>query len=154
MRLCSIALVITLLMSCTFAKDLEQSDARFITEALEAGSWKIYVIYFYWKGEKENDALTQGLQTEVVDKYGDLVNYGEVDCSGNDFHSVLDLFEFQNPLDNFVGRSIHLEELPMVLAIVHGVGYVSHGETSYKLIASVMPELIDYASRKSIQKAY
>ena len=149
-----VTLLITMLIGSAFSKDLEQTDARSIAEAIQAGSWNIYVVYFFWKGERENDKLTEGLQTEVVDKFGEDVYYAQVDCSGNDYHEVLDLFEFQDPRDNFKGRSVHLEELPMVLAIVHGVGYVSHGETSYKLVADHMEELKDYASRKSVQRAY
>ena len=146
-------LMIAMLVASTFAKDMEQTDARSIAEAIQAGSWSIYVIYFYWSGERENANLEAGLKSEVVDKFTD-VYYAKVDCSGSDYHQVLDKFEFQDLRDNFKGRSIHLEELPMVLSIVHGVGYVSHGETSYKLIAERMPELVDYSNRKSVQRAY
>ena len=145
--------LIAILLASTIAKDMEQTDARSIAEAIQAGSWSIYVIYFYWSGERENEKLEQGLQTDVIDKNAD-VFYAKVDCASSDYHQVLDLFEFQEARDNFKGRSIHLEELPMVLSIVHGVGYISHGETSYELIAERMPELIDYANRKSVQKAY
>ena len=145
--------LIAILLASTIAKDMEQTDARSIAEAIQAGSWSIYVIYFYWSGERENEKLEQGLQTDVIDKNAD-VFYAKVDCASSDYNQVLDLFEFQEARDNFKGRSIHLEELPMVLSIVHGVGYISHGETSYELIAERMPELIDYANRKSVQKAY
>ena len=144
---------IAMLLGSTIAKDMEETDARSIAEAIQAGSWNIYVIYFYWSGERENEKLEEGIKSDVTDKYED-VYYAKVDCASSDYHQVLDLFEFQDARDNFKGRSIHLEELPMVLSIVHGVGYVSHGETSYKLIAERMPELVDYSNRKSVQKAY
>ena len=153
-------LLIALLLTATFAqqqggdvKKMPKTDARSIAEAIQAGSWDIYVIYFYWKGEKENEKLQKGLKDEVLAKYKDAY-YAEVDCSQSDYHVVLDLFQFADSRDNFTGRSVQLEELPMVLAIVHGVGYVSHGETSYKLIAQNMPELVDYSKRKSVQRAY
>ena len=142
-----------MLLNVAMPKEMEQKDARSIAEAIQAGSWNIYVVYFYWTGERENTNLQQGLQDEVVAKFPD-VYYAEVDCSAGDYHQVLDLFEFQDSRDNFKGRSVHLEELPMVLSIVHGVGYISHGETSYKLIAERMPELVDYSNRKSVQRAY
>ena len=145
--------LIAILLASTIAKDLEQTDARSIAEAIQAGSWSIYVIYFYWSGERENEKLEQGLQTDVIDK-NDAIFYAKVDCASSDYNQVLDLFEFQDARDNFKGRSVHLEELPMVLSIVHGVGYISHGETSYELIAQRMPELVDYSNRKSVQKAY
>ena len=146
-------LMIAMLVASTFAKDLPQTDARSIAEAIQSGSWSIYVIYFYWTGERENAKLEAGLKSDVVDKFPD-VYYAKVDCSGGDYYQVLDKFEFQDQRDSFKGRSIHLEELPMVLSIVHGVGYISHGETSYKLIAERMPELVDYSNRKSVQRAY
>ena len=149
-----VGFLMAIMLVSSLAKPIEKNDPRSIAEAIQAGSWNIYIVYLYWKGEKENAKLTAGLQTEVVQKFGDQVFYGEVDCSGNDYHPVLDLFEFADPRDNFKGRSVHLEELPMVLSIVHGVGYVSHGETSYKLIAEKMPELQDYATRRSVQRAY
>ncbi len=145
--------LIAILAGSVFAKDLEQTDARSVAEAIQAGSWNIYVIYFYWSGERENQKLEDGIKENVLDKYEDAY-YAKVDCSQSDYHQVLDLFEFQDARDNFKGRSIHLEELPMVLSIVHGVGYVSTGETSYELVAERMPELVDYANRKSVQKAY
>ena len=145
--------LIAILAGSAFAKDLEQTDARSVAEAIQAGSWNIYVIYFYWSGERENQNLEDGIKENVLDKYEDAY-YAKVDCSQSDYHQVLDLFEFQDARDNFKGRSIHLEELPMVLSIVHGVGYVSTGETSYELVAERMPELVDYANRKSVQKAY
>jgi hypothetical protein len=146
-------LIIALVLGSAFSKTLEQTDARSVAEAIQAGSWDIYVVYFFWKGEKENEILKTGLQTEVIDKFTDAF-YAEVDCSQSDYHIVLDLFEFQDARDNFTGRSVQLEELPMVLSIVHGVGYISHGETSFDLIAERMPELIDYSNRKSVQRAY
>ena len=144
---------VAMILGSTFAKDMEQTDARSIAEAIQAGSWNIYVIYFYWSGERENEKLEAGIQSDIVDK-NDEIYYAKVDCSQSDYHQVLDLFEFQDSRDNFKGRSVHLEELPMVLAIVHGVGYISHGETSYELISQRMPELVDYSNRKSVQKAY
>mmetsp|Transcript_3984 Transcript_3984/g.4618 ORF Transcript_3984/g.4618 Transcript_3984/m.4618 type:complete len:155 (+) Transcript_3984:37-501(+) len=146
-------LFIAMLMGSSFAKELEETDARSIAESVQAGSWSIYVIYFYWSGERENEKLEQGLQSDVVDKFPDSF-YAKVDCAQSDYHQVLDLFEFQDARDNFKGRSIQLDELPLVLSIVHGVGYVSHGETSYELIAERMPELVDYSNRMSVQKAY
>ena len=144
--------LVALILGSTFAKDLPKTDARSIAEAIQAGSWNIYLIYFYWKGEKENTKLEEGLNA-VVGKFPD-VFYAKVDCSDADYHQVLDLFEFQDARDNFRGRSVHLEELPMVLSIVHGVGYVAHGETSFQLIEQRMPELLDYSKRKSVQRAY
>ena len=148
----SLFLVALLLSSCT-AKMMEKTDARSIAEAIQAGSWNVYLIYFYWTGEKENAALKSGLTEKVLNAFPD-VYYAEVDCADADYHRVLDLFEFDDPRDNFRGRSIHLEELPMVLAIVHGVGYISHGETSYDLISNIMPELVDYSNRKNVARGY
>ena len=149
----SCLLLIALLLGSSFAKQMEKTDATTIAEAIQAGRWDIYLIYFYWSGEKENAALQKGLTDEVLSKYPD-VYYAEVDCADADYHKVLDLFEFQDPRDDFRGRSVQLEELPMVLAIVHGVGYVSHGETSYKLIEDIMPELVDYSNRKNLSKVH
>ena len=146
-------LLAVLLWSSTHAKDMEKTDAKSVATAIAAGNWDIYVIFFYWKGSDKNPALEAGLQSKVADKYKD-VFFAKLDCSSSDYHQVLDLFEFQDPRDNFTGRSIHLEELPMVLAIVHGVGYISHGETSFDLIAERMPELLDYQKKKSVQRAY
>ena len=146
--------LVALLAGSALAKDLTPTDARSISEAIQSGNWNIYVIYFYWSGERENQKLEDGLKTNVIDKYPDDVYYAKVDCAKSDYHKVLDTFEFQDARDNFKGRSIHLEELPMVLALIHGVGYVSTGETSYELIQERMPELLDYKNRKSVQKAY
>ena len=146
-------LMIVMLVASTFAKDLPSKDARSIAEAIQSGSWSIYVIYFFWAGERDSAKLEAGLQREVVQQFTD-VFYAKVDCSGGDYHQVLDLFEFQDERDNFKGRSIRQEELPMVLSIVHGVGYISHGDTSYQLIAQRMPELVDFSNRKSVQRAY
>ena len=146
--------IVALLMSTVMPNQLTPSDPKSVAEALQAGSWKIYVVLFYWKLEAESQTLKDGLNTKVVTPYGDKVYYAELDCSTTDYHQVLDLFEFKDPRDNFKGRSIHIDELPMVLAVVHGVGYISHGATSYELIAERMNELIDYSSRKSVQRAY
>ena len=145
--------LIALVLGSSIAKDMVKTDARSIAEAIQSGNWNIYVIYFYWTGERENEKLKAGLKAEVFDKFPDVYS-AAVDCSNSDYHAVLDLFEFQDARDNFRGRSVHLEELPMVLSIVHGVGYISHGETSYNLIAERMKELIDYSNRKSVQRAY
>ena len=154
MKTITLGIFLALLLICSSAKDMEKKDPRSIAEAIQAGSWDVYVIYFFWKGEKDNPKVKEGVNKQIVDKDPDHVYYAEVDCSQNDYHPVLDVMNFADPRDNFKGRSITLDELPMVLGIVHGVGYTATGPTSYTLLAERMPELQNYSKRKSVQRAY
>ena len=103
-------LISVLLLSSVRSRDLTPTDARSVAEAIQSGNWNIYIIYFYWNGLEGTNELESGLTSKVTSKYPDAY-YAKLDCSSSDYHTVLDLFEFQDSRDNFKGRSIHLEIL-------------------------------------------
>ncbi len=121
-----------------------------ILKNLREGNWNVYIIYFY-ANTKDDQELKNSVINNAVSYYGDDVLYTEVDVSKQGYSRVLDAIEYDTSRDRTQSGSITYDELPFVLEVVHGYGYIIRGSNAHKTAKGHIQELIDLGKEKKLE---
>ena len=121
-----------------------------ILNNLKEGNWNVYVIYFY--SDKQNDqSLKNNVINNAVAYFGDDVMFTEVNVSKQGYAKVLDAIEFDTGRDKSLSGSTTFDQLPFVLEVVHGYGYIINGANAHKSAYNHIKELAEIGQDKSLE---
>ena len=129
---------------------LFHSNPDTVLKNLREGNWNTYVIYFYSNTQDDQD-LKNSVINNAVSTYGDDVLYTEVNVSKQGYSKVLDAIEFDSSRDRTLSGSATYNQLPFVLEVVHGFGYIVSGTNAHKTSKNHIQELLDIGKEKKLE---
>ena len=131
-------------------KTLFHSHPDTVLNHLKQGNWNVYVIYFYSDYQNDQD-LKNSVINNAVALYGDDLLYTEVNISKQGYSKVLNAIEFDSSRDRSTSGAVQYQQLPFVLEVVHGYGYIISGTESHKLAKDHIKELLDIGKEKKLE---
>ena len=141
--------LVTLFLCQSLAfKTFFENDPDQVKEALTANDWNVYVIYFYDKiGNLDDRVLRSHLTNDILNIYGENVYYAEIDISYQRNQELLNLVNFDQDREVLVKGHARPKDVPFVLLVCHGMGWVLQGDNAHHHINRYMDELIRHAER-------
>ena len=121
-----------------------------ILKNLKEGNWNVYVIYFH-SDTKDDQSLKNNVLKNAVAYYGDDVMFTDVNVSKQGYTRVLDAIEFDTGRDKSQSGSVTFDQLPFVLEVVHGYGYIINGANAHKAAYDHIKELTEIGKDKSLE---
>mmetsp|Transcript_18836 Transcript_18836/g.16674 ORF Transcript_18836/g.16674 Transcript_18836/m.16674 type:complete len:155 (+) Transcript_18836:57-521(+) len=121
-----------------------------VLKNLREGNWNTYIIYFYSNSEDDQD-LKNSVINNAVSYYGDDVLYTEVNVSKQGYSKVLNAIEFDSSRDRTLSGSATYNQLPFVLEVVHGYGYIISGSNAHKTAKTHIQELINLGNEQKLE---
>ena len=121
-----------------------------VLKNLREGNWNVYIIYFY-SNSKDDQELKNSVINNAISYYGDDVLYTEVNVSKQGYSRVLDAIEFDSSRDRTISGSVNYDDLPFVLEVVHGYGYIISGSNVHKTAKTHIQELITLGKEKKLE---
>ena len=146
----SLFLVSMLLSSCMGYSTLFHSHPDTILKNLREGNWNTYIIYFYSNTQDDQD-LKNSVINNAVSNFGDDLLYTEVNVSKQGYARVLDAIELDSSRDRTSSGSVTYNQLPFVLEVVHGYGYIISGTNAHKTAKGHIEELINIGKEKKLE---
>ena len=145
-----LSLVFLFFSSAMGYKTLFHSHPDTVLNHLKQGNWNVYVIYFYSDYQNDQD-LKNSVINNAVALYGDDLLYTEVNISKQGYSKVLNAIEFDSSRDRSTSGAVQYQQLPFVLEVVHGYGYIISGTESHKLAKDHIKELLDIGKEKKLE---
>ena len=121
-----------------------------VLKNLREGNWNVYIIYFY-SNSKDDQELKNSVINNAISYYGDDVLYTEVNVSKQGYSRILDAIEFDSSRDRTISGSVNYDDLPFVLEVVHGYGYIISGSNVHKTAKTHIQELINLGKEKKLE---
>ena len=149
----TIALFLVAAMLLNFAtpySTLFHSHPDTVLNNLREGNWNTYVIYVYSNTQDDQD-LKNSVINNAVANYGDDVLYTEVNVSKQGYAKILDAIEFDSSRDRTLSGSATYNQLPFVLEVVHGYGYIISGSNAHKTANTHISELLDIGKEQKLE---
>ena len=144
-------LLVLLSICFTFSNTYSTFNTRSpveIKNQITSNDWNVYILYFFdsYSG-KIDTQLSSHLNNNILKKYGDQVYYGEVDISDKRNLELLDLVHFYTG-GNYIRReSTNQDDVPFLLLISHGYGWILQGDNAYAQVSQYMDAIISHAER-------
>ncbi len=146
--LCLLVLASLMVSTCLGYSTLNSRNPSDIKKQITANDWNLYVLYFYdTYGGKIDTNLSTHLRDNILTRYGDQVYFGEVDVANRDNLELLDLVELYNENDYFRSQNNKPKDVPFVLLISHGYGWILQGDNIHSNIDSYMDAIISHAKK-------
>ena len=145
-----LCLAILCLNSAFGYSTLFHSHPDTVLKNLREGNWNVYIIYFY-SNSAQDSSLKNSVINNAVSYYGDDVLYTEVNVSKQGYSKVLDAIEFDSSRDRTISGSVTYNQLPFVLEVVHGYGYIISGSNAHKTAKGHIQELINLGKEKKLE---
>ena len=145
-----LSLVFLFFSSAMGYSTLFHSHPDTVLDHLRQGNWNVYIIYIHSDYQNDQD-LKNSVINNAVALYGDDILYTEVNVSKQGYSKVLNAIEFDSSRDSSLSGSIQNQQLPFVLEVVHGYGYIISGTESHKLAKDHIKELLDISKDKELE---
>ena len=147
----SIMLISVMLFASAFSySTLFHSHPDTVLKNLREGNWNTYVIYFHSKN-KDDQNFKNAVLNNAVSAYGKDVLFADVDVSRQGYDRVLDAIEFDSSRDRRQSGSVTYDQLPFVLEVVHGYGYIVSGPNAHKVSKDHISELLDIGKDQKLE---
>ena len=121
-----------------------------VLKNLREGNWNVYVIYFH-SDTQDDQSLKNAVINNAVSYYGDDVLYTDVNVSRQGYAKVLDAIEFDTGRDPQLSGPVTYRQLPFVLEVVHGYGYIISGTNVHKEAKNHIQELLNIGKEKKLE---
>ena len=154
MRSCIALIAITMLFASAMGYNtLFHSHPDTVLKNLVEGNWNTYVIYFH-SDRKDDQQFKNSVLNNAVASYGDDVLFTDVNVSKQGYSSVLNAIEFDSSRNPHLSGSVTQDQLPFVLEVVHGFGYIISGPNAHKTAKDQIRDLLAIGKDKRLETYY
>ena len=145
-----ILLIALLLVSHSYGFSRFRSESTDeIKEHLQENNWNVYAIYFFDSVKQLDDkVLRTHLKNDVLNTYGENVWFAEIDVSKPENQQLLEVVQFDRERDALVKGSARQKDVPFVMLMCHGLGWILQGDNAHHHVHNYMEHLISHAENR------